>query len=158
MNDDKQILIIASIIRVILTIWILYYTKYPTSIKILLIMISDFIDCDVVRVLYKNKNMCQTHLYQKYDKIIDMICYTLLLNYIYPKLDNKQRYLIIFLFLFRLYGVIMFLKNKDRKYLFYFPNIFLWTLPTILFYGINYQLLLIITFFKLLQEYYLHYR
>ncbi len=131
-------LFISEFIRIITTILILYTLNIPIFIKILLIMLTDLIDCDIPHLLYGPKKWinCKTRrhtrsqgldIYQRWDKITDIICYTLLLFYIlkYGGMSTNYNYLIILLFIYRLIGTYLFLIKNDRTYLFYFPNFFL---------------------------------
>ena len=138
--------------------------------KILLIMLIDRIDCGVLalRFLLKSEKWidCDTIIYQKSDKIIDIICYTLLLFYIIDNgsLSVNYNYLIILLFIFRLIGLYLFIIKNNRNYLFYFPNFFLeisLILLIIDYFSIfkKYKLIIILLIFvyKIIFEYYLHY-
>lgn len=165
--DKKEKLYLSHFIRIITTIIILYFLNIPIFMKILLIMLSDFIDCGIPKFLFGAKNwiLCNQSIYQVSDKITDTICYTLLLFYILKNggMSSNYNYLIILLFIYRLIGVYLFLINNNRKYLFIFPNFFLEISLGLMI--INYfQMLkkfkviifLIIVIYKIIQEYYLH--
>jgi hypothetical protein len=83
-SNQNKLLFISAFIRIIITIIILYSFNIPIFIKILLIILADFIDCDIPRYIfgYKNYVNCNENLYQKTDKITDTICYVLLLIYL----------------------------------------------------------------------------
>ena len=86
LNNKEKKLFLSQFIRIIITIIIIYFLNIPIFMKILLIMLSDRIDCGVLalRFLLKSEKWvdCDTSIYQKSDKMIDIICYTLLLFYI----------------------------------------------------------------------------
>ena len=166
-TNQKSLLFISAFIRIIATIIILYSLNIPIFVKILLIMATDFIDCDIPRYIfgYKNWVNCSKNLYQKTDKITDTICYALLLIYILKNGNLSTNYtnLIILLFIYRLIGLYLFLISSNRLYLFYFPNFFLEIclgLMIINYYPIlkNYEItiILFIILYKIVQEYFLH--
>jgi hypothetical protein len=166
-SNQNKLLFISAFIRIIITIIILYSFNIPIFIKILLIILADFIDCDIPRYIfgYKNWVNCNENLYQKTDKITDTICYVLLLIYILKNANLSTNYnnLIILLFIYRLIGLYLFLINSNRVYLFYFPNFFLEIclgLMIINYYPIldNFKIIIIlfIIILKIIQEYYLH--
>lgn len=166
-TNQKSLLFISAFIRIIATIIILYSLNIPIFVKILLIMATDFIDCDIPRYIfgYKNWVNCSKNLYQKTDKITDTICYALLLIYILKNgnLSTNYNNLIILLFIYRLIGLYLFLISSNRLYLFYFPNFFLEIclgLMIINYYPIlkNYEItiILFIILYKIVQEYILH--
>ena len=177
--DKKEKLYLSQFIRIITTILILYFLNIPIFMKILLIMLIDFIDCDIPRFLFGPKNWtnCNANIYQKSDKITDniyqksdkitdTICYTLLLFYILNNggMSTNYNYFIIILFIYRLIGTSLFLIKNNRKYLFYFPNFFLEICLGLMV--INYFsnlknfkviIILIIIIYKIILEYYLHF-
>lgn len=172
LNKQKNILFLSELIRIILTIIILYFLNIPIFTKIILIYICDKLDCSPDSITFtgplfiKNINICRTLFYQKSDKITDTICYTLLLIYILDKggLSKNYNYLIILLFLYRLVGVYLFLIKNNRKFLFYFPNFFLEIclgLMIICYFPIlkNFKeiIILIIIVSKIIIEYNMHY-
>ena len=127
-----NILIISELLRILLTIIILYSFDIPIFIKIIFIYIIDLIDCSPKRLktgpLFTNDTkICDTIFYQKSDKITDSFCYLIILFYIlnYGNLSYQSNYLLIFLLVYRLIGTIIFLLNNNRTYLVYFPNFFL---------------------------------
>ena len=164
---DKNLLI-TGYIRILLTILILYYIRIPIFIKILLIIFTDLIDCNRFhKYIFSKWISCKSILYQKFDKIIDTICYTILLIYIINKgnLKIEYNYLLILLFIYRLIGIYYFLINNNEKYLFYFPNFFLEICLGIV--AINYFprlnnyvffIFIFIILYKIIQEYYLHFK
>ena len=175
----KRNLFISQCIRIFATTIILYTLKIPIFMKILLIMLIDFIDCDIPRFLFGAENWinCNANIYQvsdkiadsiyqMSDKITDTICYTLLLFYVLNKgsMSTNYKYLIILLFIYRLLGVCLFLLKNSRSYLFYFPNFFLEICLGLMV--INYfpnlkkfklSIILIIIIYKIILEYYLHF-
>lgn len=122
--DNNEKLFISQIFRIILTIIVLFFFKIPLYAKLLIIMIIDNLDCP----LFFNIEWvsCEKKLYQKTDKITDTICFFILLLYILKIRPFSTNYitLICVLFIYRLIGVILFLLKNNRKFLFYFPNMF----------------------------------
>lgn len=166
-TNKKILLFISAFIRIISTIIILYSLNIPIFIKILLIILTDTIDCPRYIFGYKNWVNCSENLYQKTDKITDTICYALLLIYILKNANLSTNYnnLIILLFIYRLIGLYLFLINSNRVYLFYFPNFFLEIclgLMIIDYYPTleNFEITIIsfIIVLKIIQEYFMHVR
>ena len=127
-----NILVLSEILRILLTIIILYIFDIPVFMKIIFICIIDLIDCSPKKLgtgpLFTNDTkICDTIYYQKIDKITDLICYVILLFYIikYGNLLYEYNYLLIILLSLRLLGTICFLLSSNRAYLMYFPNFFL---------------------------------
>ena len=160
----KQKLILSQIVRVLLTICIVYI-DIPLFVKIILIMVVDSIDCGISKNLFKDWINCSSQTYQRSDKITDTLCYTLLLVSICFKknLTKQQIYLVVGLFIYRLLGTILFLIKNSREYLFYFPNYFL-EITLVLsftkyipFIRKNIGVFIVTTMLlKIIQEYYLH--
>jgi hypothetical protein len=124
---QNQKLYIAQIFRVILTLFILYGLNISFFYKIILIMLSDLLDRDIPNIFFSNWISGTSNTYQRIDKITDSICYLILLIFLINCnfISIGWKIILITLFLFRTLGVSLFLKNNDRKYLFYFPNFFL---------------------------------
>ena len=166
LNNKEKKLFLSQFIRIIITIIIIYFLNIPIFMKILLIMLIDTIDCPKYVLKSEKWVNCDTSIYQKSDKIIDIICYTLLLFYIIDNgsLSVNYNYLIILLFIFRLVGLYLFIIKNNRNYLFYFPNFFLeisLILLIIDYFSIfkKYKLIIILLIiaYKIIFEYYLHY-
>ena len=105
------------IVRVILTIFFILTIKYNKIKNLLLIipityMLLDHVDSTFSKI--HNKKCFKTFHYQKYDKIVDIFSYILLL-FIYP----NDRILLYFI-LYRLAGVILFSQTKNSTYLIIF--------------------------------------
>ena len=160
----KQLLYYAELVRIILTIVILSL-PIPLFVKIILIMISDLIDCAKIYHSYFDWIDCKSEIYQRLDKITDSICYTILLFYIlnYGGLSVNYNYILIGLVIYRLIGTYLFIKKNNRKYLFYFPNFFiemslLFSIITHFDISYKYSLIPLVIIFKLFQEYIMHYK
>ena len=122
--DSHEKLFISQIFRIILTIIVLIFFKIPLYAKILIIMIIDNLDCPLIFNI--EWVSCKKELYQKTDKITDTICFFILLLYILKIRPFSTNYIILIciLFIYRIIGVILFLLKNNRKFLFYFPNMF----------------------------------
>ena len=129
-------------------------------------MLTDSIDCSRKHEEFLNEWInCNSNIYQVTDKIVDTLCYTILLFYILRNgsLSSYNNNLLKYLFIFRLVGVFLFLIKDNREYLFYFPNFFLEiSLGLMLINKFktldNYKTIIISTIIilKVMQEYYLH--
>ena len=167
-----------SLFRVIFVYIILFYTKLPQFIKILLLMLSDSFDlCArynnyyITLEIYKNLK-CSDRLYHVTDKITDCILYGILLFqiYIYNLLDKTDIKLITVLYIYRLIGVVINIITSYKKLLVFFSNIFLFitlTIFVIKYFTKNYKnylsiknykvLFFVVIMIKIIQEYHLHY-
>ena len=165
MDSDKK-LFISQLFRIILTIIVLIFFKKPLYAKILIIILLDPLDCGIPKRLNISWVSCKKELYQKTDKITDTICHFILLLYILKNRPYSTNYitLICVLFIYRLIGVILFLPKTNRKFLFYFPNIFeAITLVLALFkhfsflkkYMLKYTIILVVIL-KIILEYFHH--
>ena len=131
MTKQSSYLLISSILRIFVTFIILFTLNIPVFLKIVSIIFADSIDCWLPRFFLQDWNICKGIMYQRYDKINDMISYSILLFYIlnnYRKnagLSDIEKKLLIGLFLYRFIGTLFFLGTNNRKFLFYFPNFFL---------------------------------
>jgi hypothetical protein len=143
------------LIRLLISILLLFFTNFPLYIKIFALIFLDTVDFKTI-----------TQDYHYNDKIYDSFIYILLTFIIYKqKIFSKNiTNFIIGLLLFRLIGTYLFLNQNNRKFLFYFPNFFL---EITLLFSITKQLKLnkylhylipLVFFFKIIQEYNLHYK
>ena len=165
-SNEIMKLLVSYFIRVSSTLIILYKLKIPIYTKIILVMLTDSIDCSRKHEEFLNEWInCNSNVYQVTDKIVDTLCYTILLFYILRNgsLSSYNNNLLKYLFIFRLVGVFLFLIKNNREYLFYFPNFFLEIslgLMLINKFKIldNYKTIIISTIIilKIMQEYYLH--
>jgi len=73
--NDYETLKILSIIRLIVTIYLLFFTKTSLFMKILFVYIVDIIDYNPIigKLFYKNSKYTETYTYNQYDKIYYMI-------------------------------------------------------------------------------------
>ena len=164
-------LIISDIVRIVLTVAVLYYTKIPIFWKIIIIMVADKLDCTHLHsprfgpLLSSNINICKTPLYQQADKITDTICYILILHYVihHGGLSPIYNKILIGLLVYRIIGTILYLVTNNRLYLVYFPNLFLeicLALMVIKHYPklekYKTEIFIGVVIIKMITEYYLH--
>lgn len=130
-QHNIQILFIFSVIRKLVTLYILYSTNFPLYVKMFLIFLCDAIDCDLLKIskLYKDDsgNFCHSVYYQMMDKLSDTFYHIIILYYLYSRkiFSNNLIILFLILLLFRIIGVMIYiLKGNDKKNLLYFPNFF----------------------------------
>lgn len=161
----EQQFFISEGLRVFLSIFILLVLCMPVFYKVLLVMITDSIDCGISKFFFDDWVDPNTHLYQISDKMTDVITYLILLAYIIhiEYLDDKKNNFLILLLSYRLIGEILYFSTKERYFLLFFPNFFLETLLVLVgvkhFKVDEYYLpffAICIFLWKLLQEYYLH--
>lgn len=163
-NYNKEILI-NQVIRVVLSLSILFGLPTPLFIKILLIIIFDFLDTLVPFFISENS----FDLYEKYDKVGDILVYTTLWYYYIKFVPSPipLKIYITLLFIFRWIGYLIYEKIKDRKIFVLFPNLFLESLFVISlldFMGYSYSkyfylyilLLFLVLIYKIIQELYIH--
>mgnify|MGYP001472398797 CR=1 FL=1 len=167
MNIDYTILLIADVVRVVVS-YLILITNIRPYLKLLLLILTDGIDCNVLHFfkLYNKRPICKNDpktSYDVVDKITDSTSYILIfIMLINTKLFTyNERQFILLLLVYRLIGVFIFVLTKNRKMLFYFPNFFLeMTLLLVLAkeFKFNYKpFIILVVIFKLMQEYILHY-
>lgn len=124
---SKNYLLLMSLIRIIISVIILFFTDITPYLKILFIILLDSIDCNFINVnlIYKEKTFCQSGLYQRTDKLVDLFLYFLIFIYFFNNnfYSTTVNMILLILFCFRLVGMWLYEKTKKRKYLFYFPNL-----------------------------------
>lgn len=161
----QQDFFISEGLRVVATLFILLVLHLPLFYKIILVMITDSLDCGISKVFFNDWVDPNTNLYQISDKITDMITYIiLLLHVLYLRyLEPRKNIFVSILLLYRFVGEICFFVSCERKYLLFFPNFFLETLFVLV--GMKYFNIsdsyfplfgCLILIWKLTQEYYLH--
>ena len=161
-EKDITKMIILSIIRIILTFLVVFYLKISPAMKIVLVMLLDGLDC-VEKKMYNHVNFCpHTKEYQIIDKIVDTICYSMLLYYVVKNklLHHTELYLLIGLFIYRLVGIVTFLSTLNRNFLVYFPNFFIETALLLFlgYHGIHKAIITVCIFiFKIIVEHAFHY-
>ena len=161
--NTTQKLYYSQLLRIVLTLVILYL-PIPLFTKIILITLSDLIDCAQIYHSFFDWVDCKSDVYQRSDKITDSICYILLLLYILKsnELSTRYKYILTGLLIFRLIGTFLFISTNNRKYLFYFPNFFIemaLLFSIITYYKLTYKhsMVILVIIFKLIQEYMMHY-
>ena len=124
--SSKLFLLIMSVLRIVFSILILFYTNIPPFLKVLAVILLDIIDCNPGRLLgiYTFPKFCKTTLYQKTDKISDFISYVLIFIYVFSNnfFSPEINLIILILFCYRIFGQYLFYKYNDKKYLIFFPN------------------------------------
>ena len=164
MGTDALALYAGSFLKVAVSLGALYGLSIPAYLKVLVISVSDVVDCGLPKLLGwgLGRGICRGEHYQRLDKITDSAVYVLLLLYVYQKslLSTVGRKVVLGLLIYRLLGVGLYLIENNRKLLFYFPNFFLEVLFVLLFtkkVGLRAVLIGLVAVFKMIQEYCLHY-
>lgn len=119
-----------SFLRLFISWFIIYVLPTPLWSRVLLVLLSDNIDCDTLwlssSMSIPKKELCGRSLaYQSVDKITDTLVYTMLL----PELKRElPQYfdIFLFLFLFRTAGVGLFEYTSNPQWLVVFPDFFGW--------------------------------
>lgn len=161
----EQDFFISEGLRIFFTFFVLFILHIPIFYKIILIIISDSIDCGLSKIFFNDWVDPNTNLYQISDKITDLVTYLILFFYILrvKYLDKKRNVVLFFLLFYRIVGEILFFSTRHRFFLLLFPNFFLETL--FVFVGMKHFEIsesylpcfaILIVFWKLIQEYYLH--
>ena len=175
MNNQKIRLWQAEMVRIFLTGLVLLIPKIPFSIKIILIMFFDRLDCSAYFYPKKGplfsdqKEICFTTYYSFADKIGDILSYTLLWLYYLYYVESQYilKVYITFWFFIRVIGTILFTNSQNKKWIILFPNVFLESLLIIAIlqdlnfaydqYQYLYWILLFgVILYKLIQEILLH--
>jgi len=105
---------------------------------------------DILDTRIYNIRCCEHWIYQKLDKITDILSYILL---IFMIKNDKLLHLFI---LYRLLGVILFVKTKNSYYLVIFFDFIKEYLIYKYIFGNNYTFIYICIVFKIIFEYLLH--
>jgi hypothetical protein len=126
-----SIVIEQNIIRLILTVAIFRSHTIPVKTKITLIYAIDFVkNIYFLFRLEKLPVLVTNELYQKLDKVLDLLayfCILCLIPYAHEFTPVQQKVLNV-VFYIRVVGVFAMLKSSDRSMLAYFPDLFKETL------------------------------
>jgi hypothetical protein len=180
MNDVVR-LSIFSFIRTIVVIFILFYTNLPTLLKLVLAWpIADALEfCSPTHGIfshnkynfYNSKNMCEEKIYQVFDKPSDTITITLIIYYIYSNnlVNSKDLSILLFFYIYRIIGTIIYLLIRNRKVFIFFPDInsllvlIIFTLKyfykdytDLLNFKYRYLVIILLLLFKFCQELIMH--
>lgn len=128
-------------------------------LSIILSVFLDLIDADFAHKIMSKK------LYQLIDKNLDLWWFINIIIYVFINIPEYKIYL-LFLFIYRLIGQLIYYFSKNRKVLLFFPNFFEWVF-ILIFFGKNYfpsilegkiyvLILIIIFIVKIFQEWFLH--
>lgn len=161
----KENLFLSQGLRIFSTLFILCLLHIPVFFKVILVMITDSLDCGIPKLIFHDWADPNTNLYQISDKITDMLTYFILLLYFFQVkyLERKENIILSVLLFYRCIGEIIFFMTQDRYYLLIFPNFFLET--SLILTGKKYFQIpdaynpiffLGIILWKIIQEYYLH--
>jgi hypothetical protein len=141
---------------------LVYYSKLNPIIKILLLFTLDVVDGFYISIIKQRQvKLAKNEVYQKYDKINDLIAYYLALLIIKNnKLisSNKQSILKVLLFI-RFIAVGLYCYTNNQEYLYYIPDLFKETLLVLYFVKDKKKsiiLFILVTIFKLFVEYWMH--
>ncbi|EKE14716.1 MAG: hypothetical protein ACD_12C00328G0001, partial [uncultured bacterium] len=99
-------------------------------LSIILSVFLDLIDADFAHKIMSKK------LYQLIDKNLDLWWFINIIIYIFINFPEYKIYL-LFLFIYRLIGQLIYYFSKNRGVLLYFPNFFEWIF-ILIFFGKNY--------------------
>lgn len=136
----------------VLCMIIIHALPIPTNIQVLLIFLTDFVDCEYAKLVSnQTTKICKTFQYQALDKVFDLFTYIFVAFLI--KLPSLYFYIIVF----RLLGVVLFLASTNSQWLILFPDVFkeVWVYNTFI-EQVNAKSFAIIYFGKTLFEYYWH--
>lgn len=125
--NDNNILFISFITRITFSLVILSL-NIPLIYKIISLIILDFIDCPLfIPNVFKNNNICNYKYYQYIDKTLDILFYYILYFQIFNSniFSKFEKNLLLFLLILRTIGQFFFFFTNSRKFLFYFPQLFL---------------------------------
>ena len=156
-------------LRFVMAYIVMFHLPFPLTVKILLIMFFDNLDGRLPKNLkIHDYDHTLTKEYQIHDKIADLGGYCVVLYYLYKKeILNKEKIIVLSsLLVYRIIGDIIFFKEKNRKILFYFPNVFekiallfaiLYDTQSTLHNDYIVLIAVFIGMFKTYHEYFLHY-
>lgn len=102
------------ICRIIMSVIVIFFLPVPIWMKYIYIFFSDGFDADP-----KHPD------YHYTDKLFDSIEGAFLLTHIRKYLGDADYKFVFYLYIYRLIGVVLYLKTGNRNILLYFPNFFL---------------------------------
>jgi len=114
--------------RVVLYLYLYLNTKLSPMLKIALILIAD--DIKIVYIKARTQvypgMLANNDYYQDLDKIVDNVGYGIASLIIQQNhlFNANERAVIIGSWAFRMFGVLMYFKTKNRHYLVAFPDVF----------------------------------
>jgi hypothetical protein len=152
-----SVLVEIGIIRLFLTCICLKYINTNNRLLVSLTLLLTEVDCILMK-LYENngydifspKEFTKGYMYNLYDKIVDCMSYMLIMD-IY-----KNDMLLLFFILYRMFGVIMFMRTKDGSWLVVFFDFVKEYLIYRHFFPVGTRYLVFFVSLKILYEYYFH--
>jgi hypothetical protein len=123
---NKKLFVIFSIARIFLSILLIISDTHMVY-KFIGLFILDSLDGNRFYDKYiYSKALVKSPLYQYQDKLNDTFIYIILFLYILlgREFAESQKAILGLLLLYRIIGTLLFLETLDRRYLFYFPNLF----------------------------------
>jgi hypothetical protein len=146
-------------IRIFLT-FLLFFGRNNLILMVILLIFLDMID---TRFIYKNNKLEFTILpsplkmndevykkYDYYDKLVDFFQYTIALILVYKIIPKNWRIIILFFYLWRLIGLILFLLIGNKRILVIFFDLIKELLFLSIFINFSIKNLIIIIILKLL--------
>jgi len=134
--EPNQILAVSFIVRilVVLVIWLL---PIDPNIKVILIFLTDFLDCWTTKLISKvqngvpftKNNSCKEFNYQMTDKIVDLLTYCIVLQIL------PFNPLFLGLLIIRSLGLTLFYRTRDSHWFIYMPDLFKEVVLFSIFFG-----------------------
>lgn len=158
LSTNKNIFLFSSLLRVVLPLFIFKYPLFG-------VVAATFLD--IIDIEFASRKVLTLMQYEITDKVLDTWWYFVALAY--SGSFMPQFFLILLpLFIYRLAGVVLFFLRRERKILFFFPafieNVFLLFFFSLYFQSLNfltegnnlYFSLLVVSLFKIGQEFWVH--
>ena len=160
----NKVLLVGFLARFILTPIIALSGKSYFKLVLILILL-DIIDCNplVIKLFSKEELKKQQYcsrdsFYSQIDKFLDLYQYLFAIVLLRPIFSLNSYYILLLLFLYRLLGVVLYVKNKNPIDFVYFPDLIKEYIVLIALFGDRVPLnILLITFIgKIGYEYLMH--
>jgi hypothetical protein len=150
-----QRIVLTIITKILLYKYHYIFGRYLFLIVPLLLTLLDMADNRNIFIDIFTKDITNTFLYQKYDKIVDLASYILVLFTI--PLTNTQYCLLLGFILYRAIGVLLYIYTKSNIYLVLFFDIIKELFVYIFLFGNNLMYLPLFIIGKIIIEYILHF-
>lgn len=155
-NGMLQRIVFTILTNIILYKYHYFFYHYLFLIVPLLLTLLDMVDNRNLFIDIFTKDITNTFLYQKYDKLIDLASYLLVLFTI--PFTNTQFNLFLGFILFRATGVLLYIYTKSNINLVLFFDIIKELFVYIFFFGNNLMYLPFFIIGKIFIEYILHFQ
>jgi hypothetical protein len=109
------------LIRIVFILFV-YFTKLSNYEKVIVILLSNFVDCEMTKSILQQKDeSCKSYEYRVYNEYVLIYSYTLCLSLVGTDLNRNA---LGFAILYRFIGVIFYQLTKNPRVFILFPDVF----------------------------------